>query len=276
MGKTLFMIHGMSGGPWCWENYITYFEAKGYRCIAPCLRFHDVNPQEPPDSRLARTGLLDYAEDLEQEIRTLKETPIVMGHSMGGLLAQILGSRGLAEALVLLSPGAPYGINALTFSVIKSFWKEITTGGFLPRWGVWRSPQRPSFKSAVYSTMHLLPKEEQRRVYQRLVPESGRAAFQIGLWFLDRHKASKVDEAKINCPVMVIVGKEDRITPASVGKKVARKYGAAFKVFERHAHWVVGEPCWEEIPDYIAEWLVDKDIDGLSMIQTVLSMKWGV
>jgi len=255
MGKTLFMIHGMSGGPWCWENFITYFHAQGYRCITPTLRFHDVNPQDSPDPRLATTGLLDYAEDLEQEIRSLDELPIVMGHSMGGLLAQILGSRGLAEALALLSPAAPSGINALTLSVTKSFWGEITRWGFLPRWGVWRSLQRPSFKTAVYSFMHLLPEAEQRRVYQRLVPESGRAAFQIGLWFLDPHKASKIDDAEVSCPVLVAAGKEDRITPASVVKKVARKYGATLKVFDHHAHWVMGEPGWEEIADSIAEWL---------------------
>jgi pimeloyl-ACP methyl ester carboxylesterase len=255
MYKTLFMIHGMSGGPWCWENYVTYFKAKGYRCIAPALRFHDVSPQDPPDPRLGTTGLLDYAEDLEQEIRTLDRPPIVVGHSMGGLLAQILGARGLAEALVLLSPASPSGINALKFSVIRSFWNEITTWGFVPRWGAWRSSQRPSFTSVVYSTLHLVPEKEQRSVYQRLVPESGRAAFQIGLWFFDRHKASKVDETKVTCPVLVVAGKEDRITPASVVKKVAEKYGVPCKVFDHHAHWVVGEPGWEEIADYIAEWL---------------------
>lgn len=101
----------------------------------------------------------------------------------------------------------------------------------------------------------MMPKQEQRSVYHRLVPESGRAAFQIGLWFLDRHKASKVDEAKVTCPVLVVAGKEDRITPVSVVKKVAEKYGAPFKVFDHHAHWVVGEPGWEEIVDYVAEWL---------------------
>jgi pimeloyl-ACP methyl ester carboxylesterase len=103
--------------------------------------------------------------------------------------------------------------------------------------------------------MHLLPEVEQRRVYQRLVPESGRAAFQIGLWFLDPHKASKVDETKVTCPVLVVAGEEDRITPVSVGEKVAQNYGTTATVFDHHAHWVMGEPGWEEVADSIAEWL---------------------
>jgi len=84
MGETIVMIHGMWGGPWCWENYKRFFEEKGYRCITPTLRYHDVDPKDPPPPELGTTGLLDYAEDLEKEIRALDEPPIIMGHSMGG------------------------------------------------------------------------------------------------------------------------------------------------------------------------------------------------
>jgi pimeloyl-ACP methyl ester carboxylesterase len=70
---------------------------------------------------LGTTSLLDYAADLEKQIRELEEVPILMGHSMGGLLAQIFGSRGLARALVLLTPASPAGILALKPSVIQSF-----------------------------------------------------------------------------------------------------------------------------------------------------------
>jgi len=256
MKKTLFMIHGMCGGVWCWENYITYFEGKGYRCITPTLRYHDVDPKASPEPLLGTTGLLEYAEDLEREIKTLDDTPIIMGHSMGGLLAQILGSRGLAEALVLLTPASPHGINALKFSVLKSFWGVMTKWGFIPRWGFWRNPHRLSFGKAVYSMMQLLPENEQKAAYRKFVYESGRAAFQIGFWLLDPRSASKVDETKVTCPVLVIAGKEDRITPPSVVNKVAKKYRhvSKYREFANHSHWVIGEPGWEEIADYIAEW----------------------
>jgi len=70
-------------------------------------------------------------------------------------------------------------------------------------------------------------------------------------------RASKVDESKLKCPVLIIAGSEDRITPAPVVRKIARKYKAVstYKEFENHAHWVVGETGWEEITEYVAGWL---------------------
>jgi pimeloyl-ACP methyl ester carboxylesterase len=113
MTETIFMIHGMWGGPYLWDNYKSLFEKEGYQCVTTTLRFHDMDPKDTPDPRLGTTSMLDYAADLEHEIRQFGEKPIIMGHSMGGLLAQILGSRGLAKALVLLTPVSPAGIFAL-------------------------------------------------------------------------------------------------------------------------------------------------------------------
>lgn len=251
MNKTLMMIHGMWVSGWVWENYATYFETRGYYCIVPTLRFHDVSPQEAPNPKLGTTSLLDYAEDLEKEIRELEEVPILMGWSMGGLLAQILGSRGLARALVLLTPAAPAGVLALRPSVVRSFWSTLM------RWGFWRKPGRPNFEEAVYSELHLLPSEEQKRAYERFIYESGRAASEIGFAMFDPRKASAVDESKVTCPVLVVGAAEDRIAPASVVRSVAEKYNrvATYKEFPSHAHWVIAEPGWQEIAGYVNEWL---------------------
>ena len=254
MSNTIVMIHGMWGSSWYWENYKSFFEKKGYRCITPVLRYHDMDPDAQPNPELGKISLLDYANDLEKEINKLDEKPIIMGHSMGGLLAQILGSRGNAKALVLLTPASPRGILALKPSVIKSFF------GVMTKWGFWRRPNRISFKAAVYSMMHLLDEKEQKSAYKNYVYESGRAASEIGFWLFDRKKASKVDESKVTCPVLVISGAEDRITPASVVKNVAKKYKnvSTYKEFVNNAHWVIGEPGWQEIADYVSDWLDQK------------------
>ncbi len=251
MSKTIFMIHGMWGGAWYWTNYKIFFEQEGFNCVTTTLRYHDVNPQDPPNVKLGITGLLDYAADLEREIRLLDEKPVIMGHSMGGLLAQILGSLGLAEALILLAPASPAGINAIRPSVVKSFLSIQT------KWGFWKKPMRQTFGEAVYSMLHLMPPEDQKRTYEKFVYESGKAVFEIGYWFFDSSHASKVDESNVKCPVLIVAGKEDRITPVSVIKKVAEKYNtvSTFKVFENHAHWVIAEPGWEEIAKYSLGWL---------------------
>jgi pimeloyl-ACP methyl ester carboxylesterase len=126
MNHTIIMIHGMWGSGWYWEHYKNYFEAKGYKCIVPTLRYHDVNPKSAPPKELGTTSILDYVADLEKLIKEIGGKPILMGHSMGGLIAQILGSRDLAAALVLLTPASPRGIIALTPSVISVHPETIT------------------------------------------------------------------------------------------------------------------------------------------------------
>jgi len=251
MAETIVMIHGMWGTGSYWENFKGFFEGKGYRCVVPTLRFHDMDPNGVPDPRLGTTSLLDYAEDLEKLIRELDGMPILMGHSMGGLLAQILGSRGLAKALILLTPASPRGIIALKASVIKSFWSGLTT------WGFWRKPFRQTFDEAVYSMLNQMPSESWKSIYDKFVYESGRAAFEIGFWLFDSKGAARVDESGVTCPVLVIAGEKDRIVPVSVTRKVAEKYKAVstYKEFSGHAHWVIGEPGWEQIAEYIEQWL---------------------
>ena len=66
-----------------------------------------------------------------------------------------------------------------------------------------------------------------------------------------------MDASKIQCPVLVISGSEDRITPAIVTEQIAKKYKSisTYKSFNNHAHWVIGEPGWQEIAAYVSEWL---------------------
>lgn len=251
MGETIVMIHGMWGGGWYWENYKSFFEQRGYHCRAPTLRFHDVDPKGPPDPRLGTTSLLDYVEDIEKEVSQVDTQPVVMGHSMGGLIAQIVGSRMQAKALVLLAPAPPAGIIALKPSMIRSFWTAVTT------WGFWRKPIRQNFDEAAYSMLHLVPPAERKKIFSRFVYESGRAVWEIGFWFLDRQNAARVDEANVSCPVLVVAGGQDRITPASVVRKVAAKYRAisTYKEFSDRAHWLIGEPGSQEIAEYVNGWL---------------------
>jgi pimeloyl-ACP methyl ester carboxylesterase len=252
MSGTIVMIHGMFCGGWVWDHYRAFFEAQGYRCITPTLRHHDAAPGELPDPRLGVTSILDYAADLEAQIRGLDEPPVIMGHSMGGLIAQILASRGLARSLVLLSPASPAGIMAFRLSVLKTF------GRLMKTWGFWKMPVKLNFEETVFALFNFMPVEEHRNIFDRLVFESGRAAWEIGFWAMDRKKATKVDAKKVTCPVLVIAGAGDSITPSSVVRAVAKKYRAVLKVFEGHGHWVVAEPGWEEIARFIHEWLKDK------------------
>jgi pimeloyl-ACP methyl ester carboxylesterase len=168
---------------------------------------------------------------------------------MGGLLAQMLAARGLARAAVLLAPAAPAGVWAIGPSVLRSFWGILTT------WGFWRKPVRQTFDAASYSLLHRLPPDQRHQVYGRFGPESGRVVFEIGLWLLDARHAARVDAAKVACPMLVVGGREDRMTPPWAMRRVARRYRATYREHEHHAHWLVGEPGWQDIAGEVLAWM---------------------
>lgn len=251
MTKTLFMIHGMWGTSRDWDNFLPYFKAQGYRCIATTLPYHNVTQGGSPDPRLGTTSLLDYADALVQQIQQLDEKPVILGHSMGGLLAQMLGARGLAQSLVLLCPAAPAGSFVLTPAVVRSFWR------YALRWGFWKRPYRQPFSDAAWSSLNLLAPEAQREAHSKYVWESGRVIFEIGGWPLYRGHANAVDASRIHCPMLVVSGGQDRITPASSVRKVAEKYRhvSTYREFPDHAHWMLGEPKWEQVAEFISDWV---------------------
>lgn len=249
--KTLVFIHGMWGSTWCWQAFSQFFAQRGYQCLTPTLRYHDLAPEQAPYSELGTVGLQDYADDLAALINTLPEKPILIGHSMGGLLAQMLAERQLCQAAILLTPASPAGINALTPSVIKSFWRVQST------WSFWTKPMKLTFDEACYSILQLLPVEQQQEAYRHFVYESGQAAFEIGYWPFDLERASRVNEYLVRCPLLVVAGGQDRLTPPSVVRKVAQKYPnvATYMEFPRHAHWLIAEEGWEEIAACCEAWL---------------------
>ena len=255
--ETILMIHGMSGGEWCWYKYKPYFEDKGYKCITPVLRYHE--NKDKYDKRLGNTSILDYVSDIENDIKKLDETPILMGHSMGGLIAQILAARGLAKGIVLLTPAWPRGIFTIDFSALRIFWRTVCRSIFS------RKPSKLSFRKIVYAMLEDLDDEEKRFVYDNLGYESVRTVFEIGLWFLDYKKATYVDEKKVNCPVLLLGGKWDRITSIKAIRKMAEKYNCTetdvtrrYKEYESQSHWILGGPRCDEICDFIYnEWLIE-------------------
>jgi pimeloyl-ACP methyl ester carboxylesterase len=251
MAETIYMVHGMCCAAWAWDNYRSFFGERGYHCVAPTLRYHDIDPRGHAPAQLGTTSLLDYVQDLEAEIDQLRAAPILMGHSLGGLLAQLLSSRAPSKALILLGPSPPAGILAFRLPHVRGF------GSVLGRWGWWNQPIRPTFREAAYSMLNGLSGSDQRRTYAQFVHESGQAAFEAGLWFLDRKQAAHVDQSQVICPVLILAGAQDRIAPASVMRRIAHKYEphATYTRFPNHAHWLIAEPGWQEVAAYICTWL---------------------
>ena len=117
--KTIVLIHGMFMPPLCWENWLPRYQAKGYHVFAPAWPGRD-KPVETlrnvhPDPQLAKLKLSDVVEHIAKFIQSLDEKPAIIGHSMGGLVVQLLLQRDLAVAGVAIDPAAPMGVFTTTW-----------------------------------------------------------------------------------------------------------------------------------------------------------------
>lgn len=244
----VLMIHGAFCGPWSLQGLQEKFEAAGYRVAAPALRFHDGNR---PPAALATTGLNDYAADLEQEIRSLEAPPILVGHSMGGLLAQMLAARLEISALILLAPSAPWGVPPTTLFEIGAAHVMHLNPGY------WNQILEPSRDVALAHSLDKLPRHMRDEVFGRFVPESGRATFEIMNWGIDFHQASAVDADAVTAPLLFLTGSEDRINPPSTVARIAALYKdrATCEVLDGMGHWLIGEPGWERLAIRALAWL---------------------
>lgn len=254
--KTLFFIHGMWANAGVWTPFADWFEGRGNGVVHATLRHHDLAPGDPPPPELANTSMTDYLDDLRQEIGVLPEPPVIIGHSMGGALAQALVADGLAEAGVFLCPAPVAGSQAVREVLCPSV--AYTLMPWLLRWLLFGSATKLSFHRARFSLLNLLEREAAREEYEEFVHESGRVLFELGLWFMDSRKASWVDLKRINTPTLTIGAARDRIVPPFSTRKTAAKLAATggdYIEYGDHSHWLIREPGWEDVAADIDDWL---------------------
>lgn len=251
MKSPVVLIHGAFCASWAFDGYAKLFEAQGAKVVAPTLRHHDVPPDVRPPRELGVTSILDYAADIEAIVRELKGPPILIGHSMGGLIAQIVATRVPVKALALLAPSAPWG------TLPTSPWEVVSAQGLYFAGQFWNKPLRPEAWIAESHALDLLPPKEREAVFARFVSESGLATFEIMHWAMDVRRATYVDPRQVHCPVLCVAGALDRVNPAKTVASIARRYrekGHYFEV-ENASHWLIGEPGWERTAAFVREWL---------------------
>lgn len=244
----IVMIHGGFCGPWAWDGFAARFRDQGYEVLAPALRHHD--GAKPPQA-LATTSLTDYAADLEKLIAGLDAPPVLVGHSLGGLLAQMLAARTKIAAAVMLAPSAPWGVPPSTLFEIGA------AHGLMLRVGFWNTILEPSYAVAAAHSLDRCAKSEREEIFRRFVPESGRATFETMHWALDMARASEVDVRKVTCPLLFLAGESDRISPPGTVERAAALYTgrADYETMPGMSHWLVGEPGWEAVCDRALAWL---------------------
>ncbi len=249
MSKVIVMLHGANAGGWCFEEFAEVFAAKGFACHAPDLIGHGAAKGNAMTA-LAGVGIADYRAQMEAFVRTFASPPVLLGHSMGAVIAQQLASQGLAKALILVSPAPRAGILPPTGDEKQLDQDLMGLGPF------WKRVIPPDFALARLYSLNRVPPPEQRAVFDKFGPESGLALFQLFFWMLDQTGATFVATDRVRCPVLCLSGADDKLVSLLTARATAAAYrGAPFWALEGHGHMLPVEPGAGKIAERIAAWI---------------------
>ncbi len=251
--KTVLFVTGNFVSHLGWTAWQQYFEEQGYNTIVPAWPFKDGSPAElrttHPNKDIASLRLNQVVDYFENIIKSLPEKPIIVGHSMGGLITQLLLQRGLAAAAVAIHSVPPQGVITTKFSFFKATWGPL---------GLFTSANKTflmSFPQWQYAFTNGMSLADQQKAYdENVIPESKRIS-RDGLT-----SAAKIDFKKAHAPLLFVAGSTDNIMPASLNHSNYKKYKnnqsiTDFKEFEGNNHFVLGLPNWKQTADYILDWL---------------------
>jgi pimeloyl-ACP methyl ester carboxylesterase len=241
----LLFIHGTGHAAWCWdENFLPYFAAKGFSTHAVSLRGHGASEGR---EKIKWFSVADYVADVFQAASNLPEKPVVIGHSLGGLVAAKYLEKHDAPAGILVAPS--------------------------PSEGMFRSGMRLQFQNPLLlakcalkqdlALMFATPELAKKFLFsadaddakiagyvKHFGSESYRANVEM-IWNLPNPK-------KINAPVLVVGAENDALILQKKIEKTARVFNADCKIFPNMAHDLMLENDWQKVADFMIEWLEKK------------------
>ncbi len=250
------LIHGLWLTPRSWEGWKERFESSGHQVLAPAWprirgEVEDVRRDPSPLNGLGLTEIVDHYEGI---VRGLDRPPVIMGHSFGGLVTEILLDRGLGAAGVAISPAPVKGVLRLPPAQLRATFPALRNPANRNR-TVELSP-----KQFHYNFTNSMAPDEARAAYERYhVPGPGRMLFEAAFANFNPRAANKVDMRKGDRPPLLIIGNDqDNTVPASLSKEAAKRLGKSsavvdYKEFAGRPHFA-GAPGWESVADYALDW----------------------
>lgn len=254
---TIVLIHGLWLTALSWEHWVDRYTARGFRVIArswPGME-GDIDALRRDPSAIASLGVDDIVQHYERIISDLDSPPIVMGHSFGGLITEILLDRGLGTVGVAIDPAPVKGILVFPFASIRSAFPALKNP-FETHSAVALTPEQ--FHYAFTNTMSA---EESALIFERYtVPGPNHVLFQASLANFNPHAATTVDfHNDHRPPLLLVAGGRDHTVPASVTRANFKLFGHSqavteYKEFPERSHWTIGEPGWEDVADFALDW----------------------
>jgi pimeloyl-ACP methyl ester carboxylesterase len=264
---TIVLIHGLWMTPLSWEHWIARYSDKGYRVLAPAWPGleGDIEEIRRDPSAIATLGLTEIVDHYDGIIRALEQPPIIMGHSFGGLITQILLDRGLGAAGVAIASAPAKGVLFLPFSTLRVSFPVLSNPANNHR----AVPLTP--EQFHYAFGNLLSEEESKAVFDRYaVPGPDHVLFQAAFANFNPHAATTINfHNDDRAPLLMIAGDKDHISPPAVVEANFKLYRHSkalteYKEFPGRSHYILGQDGWEEVADYVLDWAVEKAIPRVS------------
>ncbi len=247
MRHQVVLIHGASGGPWTMQAFADYLTERGCSCRLPTLRHH-----EPGNTAsLAGLSIQDYTDDLAGLVDDMDQPPVLIGHSMGGVIVQKLAERGLASGAVLINSSPIAGVLPTTDDE-RGIGRLLMAGG-----AFWERELTLDFKPLAELALNAMPPDQQRAIFDRMGPESGHAFFELFFWMFDERQVTAIAAHKVACPLLVASGTLDRgVSPANA-RQIVQHYGGRASLHEvpGGGHYMQMEPGWERLASTCADWM---------------------
>jgi pimeloyl-ACP methyl ester carboxylesterase len=239
----LLFVHGAWHAAWCWdEHFLSFFADRGYRALALSFRGHGNSPTDKP---LRSCSVADYIADVSSVAAGLPTPPVVIGHSMGGLIVQKYLEAHQAPAGVLLTSMPPQGNLGSALRWIRKrpshFAKMAITGKALPYIGT------PELARERFFSPHT-PENDVVAYAARLQEDSARIGIDCALLRLPRPK-------RVTTPLLVLGADEDGAHTREEVMDTARAYGTDAEFFPDMGHDMMLEPGWEDVAERIDAWL---------------------
>lgn len=254
---TIVLIHGFWVTPRSWEHWITHYEQKGYRVLAPAYPGFEVEVEalNRDPSPIERVSIPSIVEHLESIVRGLPRPPILMGHSAGGVFVQLLLDHGYGAVGVAINSAPTEGVLVAPLTQLRSVFPVLRNPANRHR-AVGFTPEQWH-----YAFTNTFSDEQSRATYARYhIPASGEI-------FWDSLLANLIpgpQAAAVNyhndqrAPLLFISGSEDHLMPPAVQHSNARHYKSntitEVKVFDGRAHLMPAQQGWEEVADYALAW----------------------
>lgn len=252
--KHVVLIHGTWGRGDSWGPARAAFEERGYTVHTPTLRHHEL-PLHDGALKIAPLSMRDYTDDLVALVDSLDSPPLLVGFSLGGLLAQLLAARTRHAGVVAACSSPAAGIFVPTPATLRSFGSVFGRHYLQPR--PWAKPLYPTTWQRFRRWIANVQTEEAaREVFSELVCESGRVYCELAVPHLDRGKATTVNFAAVTTPVLAIRAECDRLVPPKVAPITAARYQRGTCVdIPRSDHLVFGGEALPVTMGHIDDWI---------------------